>query len=118
MGHAGYKDLIVWQKSHELAKAIYRETRSFPKEEMYGITSQIRRAALSIPTNIVEGYARKGERQIRQFLVIALSSLAETEYLLDFSQEIGYLALEDHRRLQTLRQWVGNLLWKFYISYQ
>ncbi len=118
MGEAGYKRLFVWQKSNELAKAVYLETRGFPKEEVYGITSQIRRAALSIPTNIVEGYSRKADKQLKHFLLIALSSLAETEYLLDFSQEIGYLTSESHAILQGIRQAVGNLLWKFYVSYR
>ena len=117
MGEAGYKKLIVWQKSNELAKAVYLDTRSFPKEEIYGIISQIRRAALSIPTNIVEGYSRTTDKQLKQFLGIALSSLAETEYLLDFSQDIGYLCGENHKKLQGLRQEVGNLLWKFYQSF-
>jgi len=57
MGEAGYKKLIVWQKANELAKAVYLRTKNFPNEELYGITSQLRRAALSVPTNIVEGYA-------------------------------------------------------------
>ena len=117
MGEAGYKKLIVWQKAHTLAKVVYLETRNFPKDEIFGITSQIRRAALSVPTNIVEGYSRNADRQLRQFLVIALSSLAETEYLLDFTQEIGYLNEGSHKKLQGLRQEVGNLLWKFYLSF-
>ena len=67
MGEAGYKKLIVWQKADELAKFVYRETKNFPQEEIYGITSQLRRAALSIPTNIVEGYARQGKKELKQF---------------------------------------------------
>ena len=117
MGEAGYKKLIVWQKSNELAKQVYLESRNFPKDEIYGIISQLRRAALSIPTNIVEGHSRRTDKQLKQFLLISLSSLAETEYLLDFSQEIGYLDQENHKRLQSIRQEVGNLLWKFYKSF-
>ena len=59
-----YKELIVWQKADELAIEVYKATGSFPKEEIYGLTSQIRRAALSIPTNIAEGYARKGDKEL------------------------------------------------------
>ena len=116
MGEAGYKRLIVWQKAHELAKFIYGATGNFAKTEQYGLTSQIRRAALSVPINIVEGYARQGKKELKHFLSIALGSLAETEYLLDFSTEVGYLNTEDHKRLQNCRQEEGNLLWKFYQS--
>jgi four helix bundle protein len=76
-----YKDLIVFQKSDELAFQIYKATDKFPKAEMFGLTSQIRRAALSIPTNIVEGYTRRGEKELIQFINIALGSYAETQYL-------------------------------------
>lgn len=116
MGEAGYKKLIVWQKSNELAKKMYIETKNFPKEEIYGLTSQLRRAVLSVPTNIVEGYARRGRKELKQFLSISLGSLAETEYLLDFSLEIGYLQNEKHKELQDIRQETGNLLWRFYES--
>ena len=85
MGEAGYKRLIVWEKADLLAKEIYVRTRSFPKEELYGLTSQLRRAGLSIPVNIVEGYARKSRKELQQFLNISLGSLAETEYLLKFA---------------------------------
>lgn len=110
MSEAGYKKLIVWQKADELAKAIYLQTRNFPKDEVYGLTSQIRRAVLSVPTNIVEGYARKSQKELSQFLSVALGSLAETEYLLDFSLSLEYLNKDTHKTLQDLRQEVGNLL--------
>ena len=99
-----------------MAYQIYIATRNFPKEEIYGITSQIRRAALSVPTNIVEGFSRQGRNELRQFINIALGSLSETEYLLDFSFRLGYFDVENHKRLQAIRQEVGNLLWKFYKS--
>ena len=72
----GYKKLKVWQKADELALAIYIESKKFPKEEIYGITSQLRRAALSVPTNIVEGSGRQNKKEFRQFVNIALGSLA------------------------------------------
>lgn len=112
----GYRKLIVWRKADELAYQIYLATKEFPREEMYGITSQIRRSALSVPTNIVEGYGRQSRRELRQFSNIALGSLAETEYFLDFCFKLGYLNSDIHNRLQGLRQEVGNLLWKFYKS--
>jgi four helix bundle protein len=80
MADVGYKKLAVWHKSDELAYQVYLATKNFPKQEMYGITSQLRRAALSIPTNIAEGYARQGKNELRQFVSISLGSLAETKY--------------------------------------
>lgn len=81
---------------------------------MYGLTSQLRRAVLSIPTNIVEGYARKGDKELARFINIAMGSMAETEYLLDFSKKLGYLTEKDHERIEALRSEVGRLLWNFY----
>lgn len=112
----GYKKLLVWQKADDLAFKVYIETKSFPKDEVYALTSQLRRAALSVPTNIVEGNSRHHKTELRQFLSIALGSLAETEYLIDFSLKLGYLTIDNHSNLQNLRQEVGKLLWRFYKS--
>ena len=116
MSDVGYKKLIVWRKADELAYQIYLATKNFPKEERYGITSQLRRAALSIPTNIVEGYGRQGKKELRQFSNIALGSLAEVRYLMDFCSRLNYLADEGRTVLQDLAAEVGRLLWKFYQS--
>ncbi len=116
MEEKGYKKLIVWQKADDLAYQVYMATKIFPKEGIYGITSQLRRAALSIPTNVVEGYGRQGRKELKQFVNIALGSLAEVEYLLGFSLRLKYLTIEEHKKVQDLRQQVGNLLWKFYKS--
>lgn len=116
MEEKGYKKLIVWQKADELAYQIYIATKGFPKEETYGIISQLRRAALSVPTNIVEGYGRQGKKELKHFVNIALGSLAETEYLLDFALRIEFFLADDHQKLQGLRQEVGKILWKFYQS--
>jgi four helix bundle protein len=112
---AKYKDLIVFQKSDELALQIYRLTETFPKHETLGLTSQIRRAALSIPTNIVEGYARKSKKELAQFINVALGSLAETEYLLDFSKRLNYPKTDTHK-IENLLEEVRKLLWGFYRS--
>jgi four helix bundle protein len=114
MGEYGYKKLLVWQKADELAYQIYLETKSFPKEELYGITSQLRRAVLSIPTNLVEGTGRQGKKELKQFVNIALGSLAETQYLLDFSLRLQYLNKIRYEKLQVLREETGKLLWNFY----
>ncbi len=84
----GYKNLIVWQKAKELAVKIYQLTDNFPKAETYGITSQIRRAAVSIPSNIAEGYRRNHDKERTQFLAIAFGSGAELETQLEISKEI------------------------------
>jgi four helix bundle protein len=116
MGEKGYKKLVVWQKADDLAFKIYMATKSFPKDELYGITSQLRRAALSVPTNLVEGSGRQGRNELRQFTNIALGSLAEVVYLLDFSLRLGYLKQEDYGVFQNLHEEIGRLLWKFYKS--
>jgi four helix bundle protein len=114
MVEQGYRKLIAWQKADKLAYQIYLATKGFPREEAYGITSQLRRASLSVATNISEGCGRQGKKELKQFLNMALGSLTETEYLLDFSLKLGYLKESDHKELQNLRRETGNLLWKFY----
>lgn len=91
-----YKDLIVWQKSHVFAVSIYRATESFPRREDFGLTSQLRRAAVSIPSNIAEGYRRHSRKEYRQFLRIAFGSSGEVETQLLLAYEIGYLKKETY----------------------
>lgn len=109
-----WTNLEVWKLADDLARRAYQATKAFPKEELYGITSQLRRAALSVPTNIVEGYSRRGDRELGRFLDIALGSLAEVKYLLHFSQSLGYFSDTDYRELSQAAQQVGRKLWKFY----
>lgn len=90
-GSRSYRDLVVWRKSMDLAESIYCCTRSFPGEEIYGITSQMRRAAASIPSNIAEGQARNNLGEFRQFLGIATGSIAELETWILLSVRIAYL---------------------------
>ena len=112
---ANYKDLIVFQKADELAFQVYKLTEKFPKAEMFGLISQIRRAAVSVPTNIVEGYARKSKKELMQFIGIALGSHAETEYLFSFSKKRGYHQADTFQTESLLAE-VGRLLWSFYRS--
>ncbi len=105
-----YRRLIVWQKADELAFQIYAVTKNFPKEEMFGLTSQMRRAAFSVPANIVEGYARSSIKEKSQFYTIARGSLTELEYYIDFSLRLKYITKEQHRELVNLRNEVGRLL--------
>jgi four helix bundle protein len=113
----GYKKLIVWQKADELAYQVYLETKKFPRDELYGITSQLRRAAFSIPTNIVEGSGRQNRNEIRQFINIALGSLSEVEYLLEFCLRLNYFPEDAYYRLESIRKEIGGLLWNFYRSF-
>ncbi len=88
-----FRDLVVWQKSMALAKEVYRISNQFPRDERFGLTGQVRRAALSVPSNIAEGHARQG-REFSHFLSIARGSLAEVETQMLFAVEIGYLSLD------------------------
>ena len=99
------------QKADELAHLVYKITKKFPKEELYGLTSQLRRAALSVPLNIVEGFARKSSRDYRQFLYIAYGSLKETKYLLNFAFKEGYLSEKEYVKTSSLAEEVGKILW-------
>ena len=84
-----FKDLIVWQRAMDLSKAIYKLTASFPKDELYGLSAQMRRASVSIPSNIAEGQARGHRAEYRRFLYIALGSLAELETQLLLTEQLG-----------------------------
>ena len=94
-----YRNLRVWQRADELAVDIYHVTRDFPREELYGITSQLRRAAVSVPTNISEGAGRESNPDYLRFLIIARGSLTETEYLVHLSRRLGYLSDVDWEQL-------------------
>jgi four helix bundle protein len=89
-----FTELKVWQRSHALVLDVYRLTSNFPADERFGLTSQLRRAAASVPTNIAEGAKRTGRQDYARFLNIAQGSLAETEYLVMLSRDLGYLASE------------------------
>ena len=86
-----HKDLKVWQESITLVTKIYKVSENFPKHEVYGLSSQIRRAAVSIPSNIAEGAGRKGENEFTRFLYIAMGSLSEVETQLEISHRLGYI---------------------------
>ena len=90
-----YKDLELWQVSMNFVSEVYTLTKSFPKEELYGLTSQIRRCIISIPSNIAEGSSRKGTKEFIQFLWIANGSLSEFETQIEIAQKLGYIASID-----------------------
>ena len=105
-----YQDLEVWRKSIDLAEMIYRISAQFPPEERFGLTSQIRRTAISIPANIAEGAARKGTGEFLQFLGIASGSLAETETFLILAERLRMLTVEQTHPLQQQAADVGRML--------
>lgn len=86
-----FEDLVVWQKSHALVLAIYRISAVFPKNEMYGLVPQVRRAAVSIPANMAEGFKKRGKADKARFMNIAQGSLEETRYYLILARDLGYL---------------------------
>ncbi len=86
-----FRDLIIWQKGIDLVKEVYKATKDFPREELYGLTNQIRRAAVSIPSNIAEGHIRQHRAEFRHFLSMALGSLAEVETQVLISKELNYI---------------------------
>ncbi|MEK7462940.1 MAG: four helix bundle protein [Patescibacteria group bacterium] len=105
-----YKELIVWQKSFELTKKIYKITDNFPKSEIYGLMSQMRRAAVSIPSNIAEGFVRKHKKEFSQFISIAFGSGAELETQLLLSKELEYITDKDFFELNCLLEEVMKML--------
>ena len=94
-----FKGLKAWEKAHHLSLAIYEVTRAFPREELYGLTSQIRRACVSIPGNIAEGCGRSGDAELGRFLHIAMGSASELEYYLLLARDLGFLKLTDVDRI-------------------
>src|SRR5262245_2748778 len=97
-----FRDLIVWQRSIQLVKAVYRLTEKFPKAEMFGLTSQMRRAAISIPANLAEGYARKHRAEYIQFVRIAFGSGAELETFIVLTEELGFASRAETTKVKNL----------------
>jgi len=107
---SSFKDLLVWRKAVDLVTEVYRATRDFPREEIYGLTSQLRRSAVSIPSNIAEGQSRRTSREFRQFLGTARGSLAELETQIMIAENLGYLSLEVGKKLKVRVIEVGKML--------
>jgi four helix bundle protein len=103
---ASFRDLLIWQRGIKLVKEVYEEARGFPKEELYGLTNQMRRSAISIPSNISEGHSRQHKSEFRQFLSIALGSLAELETQILIARELVYISDE---RLEYLIDQMNSL---------
>ena len=107
---SSFKDLIAWKEGHKLAVTIYEITKAFPKEEIFGLTNQIRRAAVSVTSNIAEGFSRNSSKEKIQFYSIALGSLSEVQSQILIAKDIGYLAGERYDSISQLTITVSKLL--------
>ena len=96
-----FRELKVWQEAHQLTLHVYRDTAGFPKDEMYGLTSQIRRSSVSIPANIAEGCGRSGDAELGRFLQIGMGSASELEYPLPLARDLNYLNTQTYDSLTT-----------------
>ncbi|MFA5358425.1 MAG: four helix bundle protein [Patescibacteria group bacterium] len=105
-----FTDLIAWQKSRVLAKEIYQTTESFPSKEVYGLTNQIRRAAISVVSNIAEGFSRRSKAEKSQFYSISKGSLTELQAQLIVASDIGYLKIDIYQKLSVMTDDCSRLL--------
>lgn len=105
-----YRQLVAWQKAMEFVREIYRVTRTFPGDEIYGLTSQLRRAAVSVPSNIAEGQARYSPREFYRFLQVARGSVAEIETQLEIALSLDYLTSASARSLLSKTAELGRIL--------
>jgi four helix bundle protein len=109
-GERNYHKLIVWQEAHRLILAVYQLSNKFPKSDLFGLTSQLRRSVISIANNIVEGQASNSRRDFKNFLNIANRSLAETCYLLELAKDLKYISVNEFDKLDQQCSRVGYLL--------
>lgn len=105
-----HKDLKVWQQSKDLVSKIYRLTATFPKEEIYSLTAQIKRSAISIPSNIAEGSARESNKEYIRFLYIALGSLAELDTQLLIANDLEFIKSDEYQKLSIMLDEIGKML--------
>lgn len=106
----GFRKLLVWQKAHQLVLRVYKHTEKFPRNETFGLMSQMRRAIVSVPANIAEGYAAGSKAQFGRYLDIAQGSLAEVEYYLILAQDLTYISSSQYDEAESLRAETGFLL--------
>ena len=110
MGAKNYRDLIVWQKAMDFVEIVYRSSACFPREELYGITSQLRRATVSVPANVAEGQGRHSKREFRKFVLIAHGSLREAETHIMIAERLRYLDRKVVQSLMSSAEEIGRLL--------
>lgn len=111
-----FRDLLVWEKAHIFVKTIYEVTHTFPKDEMFGMTSQLRRASISIPTNIAEGCGRGSDADFKRFIQIAFGSASEVEYLVFLSYELSFINedkyIDLNNRIIEIKKMLAGLIQK------
>jgi four helix bundle protein len=111
-----YREIKVWQRSHQLTLELYRLTKDFPKDEQFGLTNQLRRAASSIPANIAEGCGRDGDAELKRFLNIALGSACEVDYFIQLAGDLEYLTPVSAKQLAVeileIRRMLGGFIQK------
>ena len=110
MNVQSYQDLIVWQKAMLLVEMVYKATQNFPKHELYGLTNQIRRAAVSIPSNIAEGHARQSKAEFRNFISIAQGSKAEVETQIMIAKRLNYISNPEMNSILSLLLEISKML--------
>ena len=110
MKNSSYRKLVVWQKAMDLVEEVYVLTKMLPKDELYGLVSQLRRAVISIPSNIAEGNERKSHKEHVHFLWIAMGSKAEVETQLEICERLDYLKTDQTKKSHTLCDEVGKML--------
>ena len=106
----GYRDLVVWQKAMQFVTTIYRSTEQFPKSEVFALSNQLRRAAVSVPSNIAEGRGRNSDRELQRYLSIAYGSLMEAETQLQIACNLGYIEQAEVERLLADASEIGRMI--------
>ena len=106
----GYKRLKIWEEAHKLVLLVYKATKNFPREELFGLTDQLKRAVVSVPANIVEGQAKNSNKALLNYLYIANGSLVEVEYYLELAKDLDFLLAKNFVELDNQRMIVGSLL--------
>jgi len=108
-----FREIRVWEKSHLLVLEVYAATNDLPREEIYGLTAQLRRCSASIPANIAEGCGREGDAELRRFMLIAMGSSSELEYQLLLAHDLGFLTADTYRKLSLKTQEIKRMLSPF-----
>jgi four helix bundle protein len=110
MSISSFNDLMAWQEGHKYVLMIYKYTKKFPQEEIFGLTQQVRRAGVSITSNIAEGFSRQSKKEKAQFYHTSLGSLTETQNQLLIAKDIGYISVEEYNDIQNQSTTVSKLL--------
>lgn len=111
MAIQNFKDIFAWQKAHQLTLLVYKLTKKYPKDELYGLVSQSRRAAVSVPSNLAEGFKRRGLQEDAHFCNIAQASLEELRYQLLLAKDLGYITQQEFQNAENLSEETAKLIY-------